>query len=68
MPFTEAQIEALRQALVQGVRRIRFGDRELEFQNPQQLRELIASAEAELAQSKGTPVARQIRVSTQKGF
>jgi hypothetical protein len=68
MPYTLEQLQALRDALATGVRRVRFGDRELEFQDPQQLQKLIVSVEAELAQSKGTPIARQIRVSTQKGF
>jgi hypothetical protein len=66
--YTEQQLQALRDALANGVRRVRFGDRELEFFSADELRATIAAAEAELAQSQGTPVVRQIRVSTTKGF
>ena len=66
--YTEQQLQALRDALANGVRRVRFGDRELEFFSADELRATIAAAEAELAQSQGTPVVRQIRVSTSKGF
>ncbi len=68
MPYTEQQIQALRDALASGVRRVEFGNRVLEFRDVRELQVAIAAAEAELAQSTGTPVTRQIRVSTQKGF
>ncbi len=68
MPYTEQQLQALRDALASGVRKVRFADREMEFRDVAELRQAIATAEAELARSAGTPVARQIRVSTGKGF
>lgn len=68
MPYTDQQLQALREALASGVRRVRFGDREVEFRDVAELKQAIATAEAERAKSAGTPVARQIRVSTQKGF
>ncbi len=68
MPYTEQQLQALRDALASGVRKVRFADREMEFRDVAELKQAIATAEAELARSAGTPVARQIRVSTGKGF
>lgn len=68
MPYTEQQLQALRDALASGVRRVRFADREMEFRDVAELRQAIATAEAEMAKAAGTPVARQIRVSTEKGF
>lgn len=68
MPYTEQQLQALRDALASGVRKVRFADREMEFRDVAELKQAIATAEAELARSSGTPVARQIRVSTGKGF
>ena len=68
MPYTEQQLQALRDALASGVRKVRFADREMEFRDVAELKQAIATAEAELARSVGTPVARQIRVSTGKGF
>lgn len=68
MPYIEQQLQALRDALASGVRRVRFADREVEFRDVAELKQAIATAEAEVAKSAGTPVVRQIRVSTGKGF
>ena len=68
MPYTDEQLQALRNALANGVRRVRFGDREIEYRTVDELKAAIATAEAELAKSSGAPITRQIRVSTQKGF
>lgn len=68
MPYTDQQLQALRDALASGVRRVRFADREMEFRDVAELKQAIATAEAEIAKSAGAPVVRQIRVSTEKGF
>jgi hypothetical protein len=66
--YTEQQLQALRDALASGVRRVRFADRELEFRSVEELQAAIAAAAADVARANGTPPVRQIRVSTQKGF
>ncbi|MGB9610735.1 MAG: phage head-tail joining protein [Bryobacteraceae bacterium] len=66
--YTEAQLQALRDALAGGVRRVRFGDREIEYRSIEELKAAIAAAEAELAKASGTPVIRQIRIWAEKGF
>lgn len=68
MPYTEQQLQALRDALASGVRRVRFADREMEFRDVAELKQAIATAEAEIAKAAGSPVVRQIRLSTEKGF
>ena len=68
MPYTAEQLQALRDALANGVRRVRFGDREVEYRTVDELKAAIAAAEAELAKASGAPITRQIRVSTEKGF
>ena len=68
MAYTEQQLQALRDALANGVRRVRFGDREIEYRTVDELKQAIAVAEADVAKSGGVPVTRQIRVSTEKGF
>ena len=68
MPYTEQQLQALRDALANGARRVRFADREIEYRSIDELKAAIAAAEAELAKDTNTPVTRQIRVSTTKGF
>ena len=68
MPYSEQQLQALRDALASGVRKVRFADREMEFRDVAELKQAIATAEADLAKSAGTPIARQVRVSTGKGF
>ncbi|HWQ55158.1 MAG TPA: hypothetical protein VN442_15835 [Bryobacteraceae bacterium] len=66
--YTEQQLQALRAALATGVRRVRFGDREIEYRTIDELKSAIAAAEADIAKASGTPQVRQIRISTQKGF
>jgi hypothetical protein len=66
--YTEEQLQALRDALANGVRRVRFGDREIEYRSVDELKQAIAAAEADVAMSGGTPMIRQIRTSTEKGF
>lgn len=66
--YTEQQLQALRDALANGARRVRFGDREIEYRSIEELKAAIAAAEADLAKNSGEPVIRQIRVETQKGF
>jgi len=68
MPYTELQLQALRDALANGARRVRFADREIEYRSIDELKAAIAAAEAELAKDTNTPVTRQIRISTAKGF
>lgn len=66
--YTEQQLQALREALANGVRRVRFENREIEYRSVEELKAAIAAAEAELAKAAGKPAIRQIRVSTEKGF
>ena len=66
--YTDQQLQALRDALANGVRRVRFGDREIEYRTIDELKAAIAAAETDVARSSETPVIRQIRVETQKGF
>jgi len=66
--YTEQQLQALRDALANGARRVRFGDREIEYRSIDELKQAIAAAEAEIAKDNGTPVTRQIRITTEKGF
>lgn len=68
MAYTEQQLQVLRDALANGVRRVRFGDREIEYRTVDELKQAIAVAEADVAKSSGVAVTRQIRVSTEKGF
>jgi len=65
--YTEEQLQALRDALANGVRRVRFENREIEYRSIEELKAAIAAAEAELAKSRGA-VVRQIRISTEKGL
>ncbi len=66
--YSDQQLHALRDALANGVRRVRFGDREMEYRTVDELKAAIAAAEAEIVKDSGAPVIRQIRTSTGKGF
>ena len=66
--YTEEQLQALRDALAGGVRRVRFGDREIEYRTVEELKAAIAAAEADVAKASGKTAIRQIRIWTEKGF
>ena len=73
MPYTQTQLDALRQALATGERRVSFADRTVEYRSVEELRAAIREVEAALAKEKaeagiGRPLVRQIRVTTGKGF
>jgi len=68
MAYTETQLEALREALATGTRRVSYGDKTLEYRSVEELQVAIREVEAALARGKSAPVARQIRVTTSKGF
>jgi hypothetical protein len=73
MPYTQTQLDALRQALATGERRVSFADRTVEYRSVEELRAVIREVEAALAKEKaeaGTahPLVRHIRVTTSKGF
>ena len=68
MPYTEEQVQALRDALASGVVRVKYEGREITYRSLDEIRQVLAQAEAEVARNNGTPPVRQIRISTQKGF
>ena len=68
MPYTEEQLQALRDALASGVVRVKYEGREITYRSLDEIRQVLAQAEAEVARNNGTPPVRQIRISTQKGF
>lgn len=73
MPYTETQLDALRRALATGERRVTFADKTVEYRSVEELRAAIREVEAALAKDRveagtGRPLARQIRVTTSKGF
>ena len=68
MAYTDQQLQALRDALANGVLRVRFEGREIEYRSIEELKAVIAAVEADVNKSKGTPTTRQIRISTEKGF
>jgi hypothetical protein len=71
--YTEAQLQALREALARGEKRVSFGDKTVEYRTVDELQAAIAAIEAAMhkdAVATGLlPRApRQIRVTTRKGF
>jgi len=68
MAFTQADLDALDAARKQGARRVRFQDREFEFDSVDdylKLRNLILN---DIAQQSGPQQVRQVRVYTTNGW
>ena len=68
MTYTPADLEALQQALISGECRVSFGDKTVEYRSVAELQAAIRTVAAALAREQGTAPARQIRVTTSKGF
>ena len=68
MTYTQADLEALQQALATGERRVSFADKIVEYRSAAELQAAIRTVAAALARDVGAPSARQIRVTTSKGF
>lgn len=71
--YTEAQLQALRDALAKGEKRVTFADKTVEYRTVEELKAAIH--EVEVAQHRDAVATglwprapRQIRVTTQKGF
>ena len=68
MPFTQADLDALDAARKQGAKRIRFQDRDFEFDTVDdyiKLRNLILN---DIAQQSGPQQVRQVRIYTKSGW
>lgn len=68
MTYTAADLEALQQALATGERRVTFADKTVEYRSVAELQAAIRTVAAALAREQGTTPARQVRVTTRKGF
>lgn len=68
MSYTPADLEALQQALISGERHVTFGDKTVEYRSVAELQAAIRTVSAALVRDQGTAPARQIRVTTSKGF
>lgn len=71
--YTEAQLQALRDALAKGEKRVTFGDKTVEYRTVEELKTAIREVEAAMhndavATGLWPRAPRQIRVTTQKGF
>ena len=73
MAYTEDQLTALEVALAKGEKRVTFGDKTVEYRSVEELKEAIRAIERGLAEQAAQtglipPPARQIRLTTTKGF
>ena len=71
--YTEAQLQALRDSLARGERRVTFGDKTVEYRTVEELKQAIAEVEAAMhkdavATGLYPRAPRQVRVVTGKGF
>jgi hypothetical protein len=71
--YTEAQLQALRDSLARGEKRVSFGDKTVEYRTVDELKAAIAEVEAVMhkdavATGLYPRAPRQIRVTTGKGF
>jgi hypothetical protein len=70
--YTDEQLQALRNALAKGEKRVTFGDKTVEYRTVAELKQAISEVEAAMhADAVATGMypraARQIRITTAKG-
>ena len=68
MTYTPADLDSLQRALATGERRVSFADKTVEYRSVAELKAAIRTVAAALSRDAGDPPARQIRVTTNKGF
>lgn len=68
MAYTQAQLEALEEALASGMLRVSFEGRSMEYRSIEELKKAIAEVRAGLAAQQGKPQGRVVKVYTRKGF
>lgn len=66
--YTEAQLQALKNALASGVLTVSFGDRTMTYRSVDELKKAIAQVQGEIDKQNGTTTTRQVRTYTSKGF
>ena len=71
--MNETHLASLEAALAKGKRRVTFGDKTVEYRSVEELKEAIRAVERGLAEQAAQtglipPPARQIRLTTTKGF
>lgn len=59
--YTQAQLDALRAALAQGVTNVSYGDKRVDYRSLDEMRQLISIMERDIA---GNPRRRRFRVRT----
>ena len=68
MPWTQDDRHALERALAKGEQRVTFGDKTVIYRSVDELRAALSEVNRQLAQTEGSGVTRQIRVTTDKGL
>lgn len=68
MAFTQADLDAIDQAIASGVLRVQFADRSVTYQSIADLLQARSIMAAQIAAANGTPVNRQYRVWTRSGW
>jgi hypothetical protein len=66
MAWTQADVDTLKAAIASGVKRVRYTDREVEYQSTEDMRAALSAAQQEVNLASGTPSYRVI--GTRKGF
>lgn len=66
MPFSQADIDALKAAIATGTKRVQFENRSVDYQDTGEMLKALAVMESEVTALTSTPV-RQIRVYANKG-
>lgn len=67
MATLQEQLDALREARASGLRKVKYGEREMEYRTDEELAAAIADLERRIAQQSGAAV-HTIRIYSSKGF
>ncbi|MEM9681650.1 MAG: hypothetical protein AAF942_00155 [Pseudomonadota bacterium] len=65
MAYTQAQVDALEEAIASGALQVRYADRTVMYRSLDEMERILSRMKAEV---NGTTRTRQVRVNAEKGF
>lgn len=68
MPFTQTDLDTIDEAIASGVKRVKFADREIEFNSVEDLRTARTEILNGLSTNAGRQPVRMVRMYTGKGY
>ena len=68
MAWTESDIAKLKSAIAQGVTRVRYADRDVQYMSLEEMKDVLGMMQVEVDRAAGVKRTKQTRFTTRKGW